>query len=45
MAKAEKEKNCRVREAATSSGMTNAKVRVENFYRDAAKIRKANMGN
>ena len=44
MGKAKKEKNRRVREAATSSdGMANVKVKGENFYRDAAKVKKVNM--
>lgn len=44
MGKAKKEKNRRVREAtASSDGMANVKVKGENFYRDAAKVKKVNM--
>jgi nuclear GTP-binding protein len=45
MGKAKKEKNRRVKEAASSSssGMANVKVKGENFYRDAAKVKKINM--
>jgi nuclear GTP-binding protein len=44
MGKAKKEKNRRARESATSSdGMANVKVKGENFYRDAAKVKKVNM--
>ena len=44
MGKAKKEKNRRGREAAASSdGMANIKVKGENFYRDAAKVKKVNM--
>jgi nuclear GTP-binding protein len=44
MGKAKKEKSRRVREnEASSDGIITAKVKGENFYRDAAKVKKVNM--
>ena len=44
MGKAKKEKNRRAKEAASTPGsMSNVKVKGENFYRDAAKVKKVNM--
>ena len=44
MGKAKKENNRRAKEVATSSdGMANVKVKGENFYRNAAKVKKVNM--
>lgn len=44
MGKAKKEKNRRAKESATSSdGIANVKVKGENFYRDATKVKKVNM--
>jgi nuclear GTP-binding protein len=44
MGKGKKEKNRRAAVAATApDGMSNVKVKGENFYRDAAKVKKVNM--
>jgi nuclear GTP-binding protein len=44
MGKGKKEKNRRAAKAAASpDGMNNVKVKGENFYRDAAKVKKVNM--
>jgi len=44
MGKFKKEKNRRARDAEGSSdGLKNVKVKGENFYRDAAKVKKVNM--
>lgn len=44
MGKAKKEKNRRAKEASGSSdAMSNIKVKGENFYRDAAKVKKVHM--
>jgi nuclear GTP-binding protein len=44
MGKAKKEKNRRAAQAAVApEGMSNVKVKGENFYRDAAKVKKVNM--
>ena len=44
MGKAKKEKSRREREGATGSGnMANVKIKGENFYRDAEKVKKVNM--
>jgi len=41
MGKAKKEKNCRAKDGKDS--LSNVKVKGENFYRDASKVRKVNM--